>query len=156
MVARLYVLLALLAIVFSSACSGDDDAPQSTVPAAMATETSAATPSVKVHPRGTRTGRPSIDAVIEAVERQDAAKLTTLLSFVARACSTQQGFAIICRPGENEGTMVDVIAHGQCQPTLSQIVFRNAAPAAVASFIASRPSGRVAVTHVGVSPYHAF
>src|SRR5688572_8017358 len=100
MAARLYALLALLTIVFSSACDGDDEAPPSTVPAATSTETSAATPSVKVHPRGTRTGRPSIDAVIEAVERQDAAKLTTLLSFVARPCSTQQGFPVICRPGE--------------------------------------------------------
>ena len=152
MVPRLYVLLALT-IILSSACDGDDDPPLLTVP--TATEASAATPSVKVYPRGTRTGRPSIDAVIDAVERLDAAKLTTLLSFVSRPCSTHPGFAIICRPGETEGTMVDVIAYGQCEPTLSQIVFRNAAAAAVTEFIGSRPSGLVAVTHAGVSAYYA-
>jgi hypothetical protein len=155
MIPRPYVFLALLTMLVALACGGEDDPPPSTVPAATDTEAPVTTPSVQVHPSGTRTGRPSIDPVLEAVERLDAAKLSALLSFVTRPCSTQQGFAIICRSGEPEGTMVDVIAYGQCEPSLSQIVFRNAAGAAVTAFIGSRPSGLVAVTQAGVSPYHA-
>jgi hypothetical protein len=151
---RLYVLLAFLAALASSACGGGAQSSP-TVPAAIATELPVATPPVNVHPSGTRIGMASIDAALDAIERRDAARLTSQLAVVSATCTNEPvypGYALPCGPGQ-AGTTIDIIVYNRCRMGESQIVLRSDAAPAVAAFIADRPSGLVSVTRMGTSPY---
>ncbi|MEX0782167.1 MAG: hypothetical protein WD557_05915 [Dehalococcoidia bacterium] len=127
--------LALLALVFAGAlvgCGGDDDGDDETpTPAATSTSQPTSTPEATssrpagptpVQPTPDLTPRPSggelIDAVITAVETQDAAGLERLMHYFLAACTGTQGIgAIPCPDGQPAGSAVDVFGVGGCEGT---------------------------------------
>jgi hypothetical protein len=115
----------LLGALFLGACNGDDPAPTPTS-TPTATATPAATPGV---PEGTTTGIAEVDAVIEAVLRDDAAALVALMQTVDVPCTNAQGAGgppkcwagttpDQARPrptGRPEGTVLEVFPYSTCE-----------------------------------------
>jgi len=93
--------------LIAASCASTAESPEHTaLPAA--TPTSA--------PRST--GIPALDAIIAAAERGDTAALQAAIQYTPTACvTTQQGIGAppLCRAGEAEGTMVEVIPLAQCE-----------------------------------------
>jgi hypothetical protein len=128
------ILAAALSIsVGLAACGGDDDAQarqtetppprtQATV-TSIAAATGTATPpgsTTPVQPTPERTPRPSgndlIDAVVAAVERNDAAALQGLVHYFLLECTDGNApDAVPCPAGKPPGAAVPVVGVGDCE-----------------------------------------
>ncbi len=115
---RRHIVLVVTAVVFIAAftgCGGDDAKPSPT-PAATLTAP-AATPTIgRV---ANKTGIPSVDAAIAAELAADGAALQSLIRYQPIACTltiTGIGAPPRCRPGEADGTPVDVLSVATCEP----------------------------------------
>jgi hypothetical protein len=115
-------LLSGLAIACSSAYDDGEAAPQETSTAQVAagaptaaTATSAP-PATPTATAGYSTGVAAIDNAIAAVEKKDAAALTSQAHLEALMCTTMQGLGgpPACRPGETPGTRVNVLYTASC------------------------------------------
>ncbi len=127
------MFLGVLSLGFAGAvlaCSGDGDEDEPTpMPSPSATATAILTPSATssrpagptpVQPTPDLTPRPSggelVDAVIEAVEGQDAAALSRLIHYFLAACTEPQApSAIPCPEGQPPGSAVAAFGGGGCE-----------------------------------------
>jgi hypothetical protein len=107
-------LVALGALAFAAGCGEDADSPQPTVTREAATPTATAQDS-----DGTpTTGIEAVDRAINAVLASDRDGLLAQVSLTSIACvATAEGIGgpPLCRPGEAEGTEVDVLPMGTCE-----------------------------------------
>jgi hypothetical protein len=130
MFARLLLILALTSAV--AACGGDDDDEDSTAtPSSPATARPSATASstssrpegpTPAQPTPELTPRPSggelVDAVVQAVEGQDAQGLARLVHYFLVACTEPQAPGPIpCPEGEPPGSAVGAFGVGGCEGT---------------------------------------
>lgn len=85
-----------------------------TPPTAVATATRPA-PTVPAAFR--RTGNAAVDALIDAVEAKDAAKLASLVEYTPWPCTDRVGigYAPRCTGGQVPGTRVDVMPYATCE-----------------------------------------
>jgi len=115
--------------------------PETPSPSATAPSPPTAGPGEpEVAPR--RSGDPSIDAVIEAVEQQDVPALLELTEMQSVACVASMeglGGPPLCREGEAEGTLVDVFPAAYCEGVLDHF------PGTVLGQFASAARGPYAV-----------
>ena len=69
---------------------------------------------------GRRTGIPGVDAVVAAVESDDADRVRSLLRYMTFPCEPPGSAGLaICRTGQEEGTPVDLFPISGCEPGLS-------------------------------------
>lgn len=91
-------------------------APTRTATAPPATLTPA--PAEPLYPRGTRTGESVVDAFIDALEKNDAKALQTLLFYTAVPCKAagqQQRFLPACPAGVSAGQALDALLMTRCE-----------------------------------------
>jgi len=153
---QVLTLLAVCVISVSAVACQDDAAPEptptnttaTTSPATATPAGATATPSptpeqpdADEEPR--RSGDPTIDAVIEAVEQQDVAALLELTEMQSVACVASVeglGGPPLCREGEEEGTVVEVFPAAYCEGVLDHF------PGAVLGQFAAAARGLYTVT----------
>ena len=151
-------LLAVSIIAVAAVSCQDNGAPGATSTATPATSTATASPVTSTPPVATatptpvqpdadgavrRSGDPTIDLVIEAVERQDVPALLELTELQSVACVASLeglGGPPLCREGEEEGTIVEVFPAAYCEGVLDHF------PGAVLGQFVSAARGLYAVT----------
>ena len=122
-IAAAVLVLVLLGVGFlamkSRASSGADSFALPT-PTQEPEPSTAAQVATAFHPAGTRTGVSYVDAVVEAVEQNDEAKLFSLIHYYPRACgppppATSGVSGVPCPTGEPVGTEVLGVFLGGCE-----------------------------------------
>ena len=132
---QIFTLFAAVSMITTiAACAGDDaatpsptssNAPTNTpvvirTVAATPVTTHEATPSAAptTTPDGRRSGIPAVDAAIDAEIAGDASAIRSMLRFTSIGCIVEpQGIGAppLCRPGEADGTRVDVLPSATCE-----------------------------------------
>ena len=130
-----FLCFALVAVVLMStvACGGDSDSDDAESPTPMPTVTATPTHTAEAtssrpagptpeQPTPDLTPRPSggdlVDAVIAAVEGQNAQELSRLMHYFLAACTTESGIgAIPCPDGKPDGSAVAAFGVGGCEGT---------------------------------------
>lgn len=123
-----------LTLALLAACSSDDTATPSPAPTGSPavtvspTSTETATPTETVspttsppsgYPKDKRTGVPVIEAVLDAIEREDLDALAALVEFAEAPCieTDPDGHSgPLCRDGEAAGTVVQYFVASTCAP----------------------------------------
>lgn len=110
------LLTTVLALLVFNACDDEGGGGDDTTATVVATTTPASTATPAATPP-TSIGIPEVDAVIDAVLSGDTAALRDLIRFSPVPCRTTSdvGGPPPCRPGEADGTEVDVLPIGTCE-----------------------------------------
>jgi hypothetical protein len=134
-------LLAMI-LLAATACGGNDDRPPA--PAAPASTTTAG---LKVHPVGTRTSVPVVDAVVAAAEQSDPQKLAALIHYYTLPCEHLAMASIPCAPGQPVGSPSAVFGGGVCEGDF-YLKGDPRIPGVLANFLSPPPPVRPLTTSV--------
>jgi hypothetical protein len=108
------LVLSAIVLLAGVACGGEAEAPATAVTQAPAPASTTIT-GLKVHPLGTRTGVPIVDAVVAAAEQGDAQKLATLVHYYTLPCQRGGMAAVPCASGQPVGSPSQVFGGGVCE-----------------------------------------
>ncbi len=117
---HIVIVVAVVAVLAAfTGCGADDAKPSLTPVTTSAPSAPAATPAAPAAtPRAGHTGVASIDAAIDAMLITDLSALRAMIRFTPTPCViSPEGLGALptCRPGEAEGTAVDVLPIAQCE-----------------------------------------
>ena len=124
----LLVAVAVIGLALGGVACGDDGQDEATPTIGVEgriTPTSVAQPSptsadTLTPARGRRTGIPEVDAVVDAVESDDADRVRSLLRYMTFPCEPPGADGpAICRTGQKEGTPVDLFPSEGCESGLT-------------------------------------
>ena len=117
--------VAALGLALASVACGDDDQDGATptigadgqIAPTNGTEPSPTPISTPTPFSGRRTGLPEVDAVVAAIESDDADRVRSLLRYMTFPCEPPGSAGLaICRPGQEEGSAVDLFPLEGCEP----------------------------------------
>lgn len=138
---RRVLILLLAAVLLGAACSSENAAPSSSSTIAPSIPAPPPTPVVRTHPRGTRTNIAAVDAILEAVEGNDLARLAAIVEFRMIACRTvirDAGDLPACPEGVPDGSRVDVFPEGYCE---GSYIYRGSVPEAFGNLATAQVFG---------------
>lgn len=106
------------AVAAGIACGGEETESLVSSPTAAPSPTREPEPSPTPTAGGRATGIPELDTVIEALRSGDPARVRSVVGYVRVPCEVEPqgtGAPPACRPGEPDGTPVEVFQGAQCE-----------------------------------------